>query len=656
MHKDTPYLNKILAKYDNNYFQFKKDNQDILSYNQNTPYINNVLKKFLTHYEKQDQQDEMGKNNKIQIKSQNYKSDKAIKLKRELEKKLNDIQANSLGSIGETKANFLNKQVDSKNQQLNYGIENQYLSTKMCRNNENCPFAHSKEQLDIEYLPGCNFKQQQFYIQKTDLIYYKKIKEWVKYFKELSDNNKNIRRAQSSMALKRTMFITNRSKLSDNLKQASNQQFYSIDKIIDKKGSTLLIQSVLQCNYQAVQQLLLMGADPTINDWSGCDSIMYAIKKNFYSIMTLLLDLSQKQINFDKRFFSLKITYLIQAAKLGQSDMVVALLASGADPNVTDFHKKSAIFHSIELNDLDSIYSLVENGADCKFVDDKNKTSVDYAFQKKHIHIIQYLFLKKGQLADESHYIDVLFFAASNNQFELIKEITSRGFPPGSTDEDGNTILLLAFKNQHFNLVLQLIQQLQLNWLISHQNKNGDNLITLSIRQGVKNLAKIFIQECSAVELNKVDKDGKTPLIHAAEQGYHEIIESLMKKGVDFSRADKHNRTPLIYAVKNKHLLCVETIFQQSLQLNDVDKKNRKQVQSALSKQPELIQQKFDEEMKNKESKLKDMIHWKDQFDMGARQYAENPSTIRDLIGQYIIDLDCMSDSFIKEQQDEQKK
>jgi len=38
-------------------------------------------------------------------------------------------------------------------------------------------------------------------------------------------------------------------------------------------------------------------------DWCGFDSIMYAIKKNYYDIMCLLIDLSSVPIDFNKNFF-----------------------------------------------------------------------------------------------------------------------------------------------------------------------------------------------------------------------------------------------------------------------------------------------------------------------------------------------------------------
>jgi ankyrin repeat protein len=82
--------------------------------------------------------------------------------------------------------------------------------------------------------------------------------------------------------------------------------------------------------------------------------------------------------------------------------MVVALLASGADPNIPDFSKKTPIFYSIEINDFESIYALTDKGATLTCVDDYNKSPVDYAYEKRHLQLISYLFRKQGSLADHT--------------------------------------------------------------------------------------------------------------------------------------------------------------------------------------------------------------------------------------------------------------
>ena len=65
-----------------------------------------------------------------------------------------------------------------------------------------------------------------------------------------------------------------------------------------------------------MKNILSKGGDPTFQDWSGFDSIMYAIKKNYFDIMCLLIDLSSVPIDFNRHFFTSKTTYLAMAAKL----------------------------------------------------------------------------------------------------------------------------------------------------------------------------------------------------------------------------------------------------------------------------------------------------------------------------------------------------
>jgi ankyrin repeat protein len=82
--------------------------------------------------------------------------------------------------------------------------------------------------------------------------------------------------------------------------------------------------------------------------------------------------------------------------------MVILLLNAGADPDTKDASQKSAIFYSIEINDFESIYALVDHGCDLSLVDENNKSPVDYAFKKKHLFLISYLFKKGGALADNT--------------------------------------------------------------------------------------------------------------------------------------------------------------------------------------------------------------------------------------------------------------
>jgi len=63
---------------------------------------------------------------------------------------------------------------------------------------------------------------------------------------------------------------------------------------------------------------------------------------------------------------------------------------------------------------------------------------------------------------------------------------------------------------------------------------------------------KLILQESERlaqdVEINKIDKTGKTPLIIAAYSNYENIIEVLIEKGEDLNAQDKDGKTALIWA------------------------------------------------------------------------------------------------------------
>ncbi|HCB63796.1 MAG TPA: hypothetical protein DEP20_00285, partial [Fusobacteria bacterium] len=54
-------------------------------------------------------------------------------------------------------------------------------------------------------------------------------------------------------------------------------------------------------------------------------------------------------------------------------------------------------------------------------------------------------------------------------------------------------------------------------------------------------------------DVNVVDENGRTALIHAAENGNKELCELLIEKGADVHVLDIYGWTALIYAAQNGH-------------------------------------------------------------------------------------------------------
>lgn len=305
----------------------------------------------------------------------------------------------------------------------------------------------------------------------------------------------NPRRAFSSQSIRRPLYEDPKVRKDRIFQKVMEAETYSIDKIIDNRGRTLLIETVLQNNIEAVKHLLSLGGNPQIMDWSGNDSIMYAIRKQFYEMFCVLVDLAQTKLDLDKHFFSQQVTYLILAAQTGQCDIIISLLNAGASPNEVDSLNRTALFYCIERNDIDSIYQLIESGCKLTISDVHNKTCVDYAFEKRNQQLILYLFQKGGMMADNTKHKQILFFAAENNMLELINEMIRIGIPMTECDEEGNNILILAFKNKHYDEVVTLVEDYNLHTYISQPNKYGENLLLLSIKNGIHQLSAFLIQK-----------------------------------------------------------------------------------------------------------------------------------------------------------------
>lgn len=82
------------------------------------------------------------------------------------------------------------------------------------------------------------------------------------------------------------------------------------------------------------KQLMIIGANPCKMDWSGFDSICYAIKNRNPDLLQTLLHLCKGDIDYNKHFTATLETYLIMAAKAVAPVVIKILLNKGADPNI----------------------------------------------------------------------------------------------------------------------------------------------------------------------------------------------------------------------------------------------------------------------------------------------------------------------------------
>lgn len=126
----------------------------------------------------------------------------------------------------------------------------------------------------------------------------------------------------------------------------------------------------------------------------------------------------------------MKMSKLIDAVLKQNKELMIQILESGEDINVTDKSGRSALLHAVIDNLEDIVIILIRNGADINIKDKMGYTPLHYASQN-HLIKIGEMLLENGAKVDliDSHGNTPLFRAVFNSRErgEIIELLLSYG-------------------------------------------------------------------------------------------------------------------------------------------------------------------------------------------------------------------------------------
>ena len=358
-------------------------------------------------------------------------------------------------------------------------------------------------------------------------------------------------------------------------------------------GETPLIQALLKENVELALYLIDQGADVNLASPDGLDPLYAALQFGRKEIIDALLDKdvfirqysegasivylaalsleyelaeSFLEQGFDVNYYEghLYGYPLIDCCAWDNFDVAVFLIDNGADVN-TEINGEYPLKSAIKVNNIKLCQLLIERGAKVHFEKPNGRMQpIEVAIKNSNLNIIPVL-IAHG--ADADFPIDGSFpihYAIWFNRLDIVQTLVESKTNLNALGPNESTPLLLAIENDKTDIALYLIEN---DADINIPDKDGMNPLYLAISKKNKKLIDALLDKNPKVEQvpNK-----QLLLYHACENGYYDVAQSLLDKGLDIDFHWKGKYTALMEACSKKNADIACYLIEKGANLNTV--------------------------------------------------------------------------------------
>ncbi|WP_346284667.1 ankyrin repeat domain-containing protein [Zoogloea sp.] len=161
-------------------------------------------------------------------------------------------------------------------------------------------------------------------------------------------------------------------------------------------------------------------------------------------------------------------------------------------------------------------------------------------------HLLTALVAMQLSLPVSADTLDDLLNAAKLGDAREVSRQVAKGMDVNSTDENGNSLLILAAREDQPKVVAELLRQRGIK--LDARNAAGDSALMLASLKGHTEVASLLLGAGADFR-----HEGWNPLLYAAFEGRLAIVDLLLTKGANPNAKAPNQATPLMFAARNGH-------------------------------------------------------------------------------------------------------
>ena len=352
-------------------------------------------------------------------------------------------------------------------------------------------------------------------------------------------------------------------------------------------------------------------------------------KKMFKLLLDLGLD-----VKLDENDSEFIPSLLREAIKQNDEDFVKFILDSGAEVNEVDKYGRSPLSDGVMGGNLNIVKALISKGADIDLCDSDGDSMLGIAIMHQRPEVMEFL-ISKGQKLDHVnfHGESILTLAIKHGRIEELEVLVKHGVELNGRENvleyvaavgnlekasflidngadangkrvywDQKTPLMQAVRGEHLDMVKLLVEK----GADLEENRGYGKGYLLELAIDYENV-KILEYLLSVGVCDKDNKWAENTLLMSSldcAQCY-DLIDCLVKGGIDVNAQNKDGRTVLMKAVKRDDDKLIKQLLDLGADVDIVDKTNRKAIDYAKDEVKYLI---VNEKIKKRFKNVKESI------------------------------------------------